>query len=72
MAEVGAPISLDGVAVHLDCSCICPRYLQFAPENPEDGESPESHKMVVCVSVSVCVSDKEGVVDQQCLGEGKL
>jgi len=38
MVEVGAPISLDGVAVHLDCWCICPCYLHFAPENPEDGE----------------------------------
>ena len=57
MAEVGAPISLDGWYV-----CLC--YLHFAPENPEDGEmyllvpahpgcpgqSPLSHKMVVlCV-----------------------
>jgi len=60
MAEVGAPISLDGVAVHLDCWCICLCYLHFAPDNPEDGEmyllvmahlgcprqSPESHKCV--------------------------
>ena len=63
MAEVGAPISLDGVAVHPDCWCICLCYLHFPPENPEDGEmyllvpahpgspgqSPESCKMVVCV-----------------------
>jgi len=55
MAEMGAPISLDVVAVLLDCWCLC--YLHFAPENPEDGEvyllvlahpgcpghSPESH-----------------------------
>jgi len=34
MAEVGAPISQDGVAVHLNCLC----YLHFAPENPEDGK----------------------------------
>jgi len=61
MVEVGAPISLDGVAVHLDCWCIYLCYLHFAPENPEDGEmyllvlaypvcpgqSTESHKMVV-------------------------
>jgi len=61
MAEVGVPISLDGVAVHPDCRCICLCYLQFAPENPEDGEmylvvpahpgcpgqSPQSRKMVV-------------------------
>jgi len=38
MAEVGAPISQDGVAVQLDCWCICLGYLQFAPENPEDGK----------------------------------
>ena len=58
----GAPISLDGVAVHLDCWCVCLCYLHFAPENQEDGEmyllvpahpgcprqSPESCKMVVC------------------------
>ena len=72
MAEVGAPISLDGVAVYPDCWCICLYYLSFAPENPEDGEmyllvpahpgcpikSPESSKMVVCVCLCVrmCVS----------------
>jgi len=64
MAKVGALISLDGVAVHTDCWCICLCYLHFAPENPEDGEmyllvlahsgcprqSPESRKMVVCVN----------------------
>jgi len=38
MAEMGAPISLDGVAVHPDCWCIYMCYLHFAPENPEDGE----------------------------------
>ena len=67
MAEVGAPISLDGVAVHPDCWCICLCYLHFAPENPEDGEmyflvlahpgcpgqSSESHKRL-CVCVCVC------------------
>ena len=68
MAEMGAPISLDGVAVHPDCWCVCPCYLHFAPENPEHGtmyllvtahpgcprQSPESCKMVVraCVCVS--------------------
>ena len=36
IAEVGTPISLDGVAVHLDCWCICLCYLHFVPENPED------------------------------------
>jgi len=63
MAEVGAPISLDRVAVHPDCWCICLCYLHFAPENPEDGEmyllvpahpgcpgqSQQSRKMVMCV-----------------------
>jgi len=59
MAEMGAPISLDGVAVRLDCWRVSLCYLHFAPENPEDGEmylhprcpgqSPESCKMVVCV-----------------------
>jgi len=58
---MGVPISLDGVAVHPDCWCVC--LSAFAPENPEDGEmyllvpahpgcpgqSPESCKMVVCV-----------------------
>jgi len=68
MAEVGASVSLDVVAVHPDCWCICLCYLLFAAENPEDDEmyllvpahpgchrqGPESHKMVVCVCV--CVS----------------
>jgi len=59
------PISLDGVAVHPDCWCVCLCYVHFAPENPEDGEmyplvpahlgyprqSPKSHKMIVCVCV---------------------
>ena len=63
MVEVGAPISLDRVAVHPDCWCICLCYLHFAPGNPEGGEmyllvlahpgcpghSPESHKKVVVV-----------------------
>jgi len=69
MAEMGAPISLDGVAVHLDCWCVCLCYLHFAPENPEDGEmyllvpahpgcpgqSPENCKNS-CVRACVCVS----------------
>jgi len=38
MAEVGAPISQDGVAVHPDFWCVCLCYLHFAPENPEDGK----------------------------------
>ena len=61
----GVSISLDEVAVHPDCWCICLCYLHFSPENPEDdemyplvlahpgypGHSPESHKMVVVVVV---------------------
>jgi len=39
MAEVGAPISQDGVAVHPDCWCVCLCYLYFTPENPEDGKN---------------------------------
>jgi len=38
MADMWAPISLDVVAVHPDCWCICRCYLHFAPENPEDGK----------------------------------
>ena len=68
---MGARISLEGVAVHPDCWCICLCYLHFAPENPEDGEmylmvlahpgcpgkSPQSHKMVgVVVAVAVAVA----------------
>jgi len=30
MAEVGAPISQVGVAVHPDCRCLCLCYLHFA------------------------------------------
>ena len=65
MAEMRAIISLHGVAVHLDCWHIYLCYLHFAPENLEFGkmyllapahpdcprQSPESCKMVVCVSV---------------------
>jgi len=70
MAEMGALISLDGVAVHPDCWCVCVCYLRFAPENLEDGEmhllvpahpgcprqSPESCKMVVCIAFTNRVS----------------
>ena len=38
MAQVGAPLSQDGMAVHPDCWCVCLCYLHFAPENPEDGK----------------------------------
>jgi len=65
MARVGAVISLDWVAVHPHCWCVCLCYLHFAPENPEDGkmylqvlahpgcpgQSPESRKTIVCVWV---------------------
>ena len=65
MAEIGAPISLYGAAVHPRCWCVCLCCLNFALENPEDGEmyllvpahvgspgqSPESREMVVCVCV---------------------
>jgi len=36
MAEVGVPISEDGVAVDVVASASV--YLHFAPENPEDGK----------------------------------
>jgi len=42
MAEMVAPISLNGVAVQLDCWCVCLCYLHFAPENPEDGKNVPS------------------------------
>jgi len=65
MAEMVAPISLDGVAVHPDCWCVCQCHLHFAAENPEDdemyllvsahpgchGQSPESYKMIDCACV---------------------
>ena len=72
MAEMGAPISLDRVAVHADCWCVCLCYLHFAPENPEDGKMyllvpahpacprlrPESCRVVVCVCVGdICWRD---------------
>ena len=72
---MGVPISLDVVAVHPDCWCICLCYLHFAPENPEDGEmyllvsahpgcpgqSPQSRKMVVlCVCVCVKLTENYG------------
>jgi len=38
MAEMEATTSQDGVAVHLDCWCVCLCCIHFAPENPEDGE----------------------------------
>ena len=70
MVELGAPSSLDGVAVHPDCWCICRCYLHFAPESQDDGkmyllvlahpgclgQSPESHKMVVVVVVVVVLA----------------
>ena len=63
MTEVVTPISLDGVAVDLDCWCICLCYLHFAedgkvyllvPAHPGcPGQSPESRKMVVCLCYSL-------------------
>jgi len=75
-AEVGAPISLDGVAVHSDCWCVSMCYLHFAPENAEDGkmyllvradpgcpgQSPESRKMVLCMCMLAC--KPSGLVSQ--------
>ena len=69
MAQMGAPISLDGVAVHPVCWCVCLCYLHFAPDNPEygkmyllvpahsgcPGQSPESCKMVVHACMRACV-----------------
>ena len=71
MAEIGAPFSLNGVAVHPDCWNVCLCYLHFAPENPEDsemyllipahpgcpGQSPESCKMVVCIVCVLLISE---------------
>jgi len=66
MAEMGATISLDGwQSIRIVDASAC--YLHFASENPEDGkmyllvpahtgcpgQSPESYKMVVCVSMSL-------------------
>jgi len=65
MAEMGAPISLDRVAVNPDCWYVCLCYFHFVPENPEDGkmyllvlahpgcprQSTESCKMVVCLCI---------------------
>ena len=83
LAEMGAPISLDGVAVHPHCWCVCLCYLHFASENPEDGkryllvpahlsypwQSPESCKMVVRVCVCVCawICLEDGSNSQLCV-----
>jgi len=81
MTEVVAPISLDGMAVHPDYSCICLCYLYFAPENPEDGkmyllvpahpgcpgQGPQSCKMVVCVCVC-----HDGTVTKKTYAEGNF
>ena len=53
---------MDGVAVHLDCWCVCLCYLHFVAENQDGemyllvpahlgcpGQSLENCKMVVCV-----------------------
>jgi len=66
---MGAPISLDGVAVHPDCWCVCLCYYLhlhqkiqkmamylLVPAHPGcPRQSPESCKMVVCMCVCVCV-----------------
>ena len=44
----GAPISLDRVAVHPDCWCICLCYLHFAPENPDTHNTTHNHFMALC------------------------
>jgi len=49
MAEVRAPISLDGW-IYLDCWCICLCYLHFAPENPEDGKQRYDFWVSPCVA----------------------
>jgi len=74
-------ISLDGVAVRLDCWCVCLCYLHFAPENPEDGkiyllvrahpgcpgQSPESSKLVVCVNVCLVKQITRQWTEQYCV-----
>jgi len=68
MAEVGAPISHDGMAVLPDCWCFFLCYLHFAPENPEDGEKrydiwvqqvgkPSGNTAQPCARVQACVND---------------
>jgi len=58
MAEVEAPISQDGVAVYLDCWCVCLCYLHFAPENPEDGEQRYDN-WVSSVGTTTCLCKQE-------------
>jgi len=48
MAEMEAPISLDGVAVHAEM------YLLLLAHPGRPVQSPESHKMHVCMCVRVC------------------
>jgi len=56
MAEVVAPISLDGV--HPDCWCVCLRYLHCAPTNPEDGDKDNDFS-VSHVGVLTCLHKQE-------------
>ena len=69
MAEKGAPISLNGVAIHPDCWCLpvlssfCTRKFRRWQNVPSgtsspglSGQSPESCKMVcVCACMRACV-----------------
>jgi len=74
MAEVGAPISLDGVAFHPDCWCICLCYVHFAPEIQKMAKCTFWYRLsrVVLDKVQgavkwlccvVCVSDGESRLD---------
>jgi len=73
MAGVGAPISLDGwQSIQIIAACVI--FILLQPENPEDGkmyllvpahpgcpgQSPESHKMVVCCVCLPCTCGKNG------------
>jgi len=58
IAEMGAPISLDEVAVHPDCWRLCLCYVRFAWENLEDGKMyllVPAHFIALCKMVGVCV-----------------
>jgi len=61
MAEMAAPISLDGVAVHPVCWCVCLCYFHFAPENPED------EKSTFCYHLTRVVLDKVQSAPNGCM-----